>query len=359
MEIIRQFSNNSLMKKIIYTSVLLLTCFILYSCSSTNLMTIGVLEPAPVYVPSTIKSVGIINRSSVSDKNKLADNVDKVLSAEGKNLDKEGALKCIQGIHDEFLADSLFLTVSIIDSIPLSSPGLGILPAQLSWDTIDKLCDANNVDAIFELSFFDTDAKIAYTPVPVQVEGPLGIIVQAIENHVTITTQIKTGWRIYNPSSKTILDNYSINNSVTSTGVGINPLKAVEAVIGRKEAVLQESYEIGQTYTTRLLPYRIRVEREYYVRGTDNFKIAKRRAQTGNWDGAAELWFKETTNPKSKVAGRAYYNMAIISEINGELDIAVDWASKAYSDYNNKTALWYLNELKYRIARNKELHMQE
>jgi hypothetical protein len=321
-------------------------------------MTLSVLEPAPVYVPSTIKSVGIINRSVASEKNKTADNIDKVLSAEGKNLDKDGAKKCILGMHDELIADSLFLSVSVIDSIPANAPGLGIVPVQLPWDTIEKLCAENKVDAIFELANYDTDGNITYTPVPVQLDGPLGVKVQAIEHHASITTKVNSGWRIYDLANKTILDDYAINSSVTSSGVGINPLKAAEAIIGRKEGVLQESYNIGKDYALRLLPYKIRVSRVYYVRGTDNFKIARRRAQTGNWDGAAELWFKETTNPKRKIAGRAYYNMAINSEINGELEIAIDWASKAYTDYKNKTALRYLNELKYRLARNKELQMQ-
>ncbi|MBW2003909.1 MAG: hypothetical protein JRI72_04745 [Deltaproteobacteria bacterium] len=70
--------------------------------------------------------------------------------------------------------------------------------------------------------------------------------------------------------------------------------------------------------------YRIRVARHYYVRGTTNFKIVKRRAQTDNGDGVAELCNKEVSNPKRKVAGRACYNMAIINEINDVLNAAVE-----------------------------------
>jgi hypothetical protein len=78
--------------------------------------------------------------------------------------------------------------------------------------------------------------------------------------------------------------------------------------------------------------------------------VAKRRAQTGDWQGAAALWEQELSNQDPKIAGRAYYNMAIINEINGDLESAMDWASKAYSDYNVKPALRYLNALKYRSS---------
>jgi hypothetical protein len=136
-------------------------------------------------------------------------------------------------------------------------------------------------------------------------------------------------------------------------------MKAYEAIAGRKEAVLEVSRAIGQRYASRILPYSIRVQRVYFVRGTNNFKIAKRRAQTGNWNGAAELWEQEVLNPKRKVAGRATYNMAIINEINGDLDAAIGWASKSYADYRNKEALHYLNILKNRKARIQQLQLQQ
>ena len=136
-------------------------------------------------------------------------------------------------------------------------------------------------------------------------------------------------------------------------------MQAVEAVIGRKEAVLEVSNLIGHNYALRILPYRMRVARNYYVRGTNNFTIAKRRAQTGDWDGAAALWEKEVPNSKGKLAGRACYNMAIISEINGDLNAAVNWASKSYVDYRNKEALGYLNLLQNRMAKNEQLVQQQ
>ena len=337
----------------------LLVSIILCSCSSTNLLTISVTEPAPVYVPSNIRSVGIIDRSLPSDENENnIDRLDKILSAEGKNLDKEGANESVVGLFDELINNNRFSEVKIIDSVNVRSPGLGIFPSALSWKTIERICYENNVDAIFVLSFYDTDTKIDYKAVPVEVGGLLKIKIPAIEHHATIATLIKTGWRIYDPINKFIQDEHFINENVILKGVGINPVKAIEAVMGRKEAVLQASNNIGYNYALRVLPYNQRVSRRYYVRGTNNFKIAKRRAQTGNWDGAAELWNKEVSNPKRKVVGRACYNMAIINEINGELNAAVEWASKSYTDYKNKKALQYLNVLKYRIERNKQLQKQ-
>ena len=51
--------------------------------------------------------------------------------------------------------------------------------------------------------------------------------------------------------------------------------------------------------------------------------------------------------------------MAIIHEINGELDQAITWAQESYEKYNNKSALHYVNVLRSRKARTEELKMQQ
>ena len=343
----------------LHSLVTLLIGSALCACSSMNALTIRVKEPAPVFVHPDIQSVGIIDRSIPSEDNSKLDQLDKILSAEGMNLDMEGAERAVAGLYDELAVSGRFLEVKTITDDGIKNPGLGVFPAALSWETISRLCIENEVDVIFALSFYDTDTKVDYQAVPVNIAGPLGINIPAIEHRAQTKTLINAGWRIYDPGSQYILDEFKTMERVEMTGVGINPVNAVKAItIGRKENIMHASNHMGQQYAMRMLPYYTRVDREYYVKGTDNFKIAKRRAQTGDWDGAAELWNREVENPKAKIAGRAYYNMAIISEINGDLDAAVNWASKSYSDYNIKEGLGYVKTLNRRIVRNQQLNAQ-
>jgi len=81
-------------------------------------------------------------------------------------------------------------------------------------------------------------------------------------------------------------------------------------------------------------------------------------ARTGNWDGAAKLWQESTNSSSRKAAGRACYNMAISSEINGDLNGAIQWAQKAYEVYNNRLALSYVNILRQRQSANELLKSQ-
>jgi|GEM_PF-6700738 len=51
--------------------------------------------------------------------------------------------------------------------------------------------------------------------------------------------------------------------------------------------------------------------------------------------------------------------MAIINEINGDLETAKSWAEKAYSDYRCKPALRYVRILENRQYNNEVLKYQE
>lgn len=334
------------------------TSVALYSCSSTNLVYISVQQPAPVTISPDIKNVGIVNRSTIADKNKAMDIIDKVLTVEGDSLDRQAAQAGVIGLADELIKNNRFTNVTAFNSIDLRTNVPGQFPAPLTWDVVEKICREKHVDALFSLELFDTDSKVSYAAVPVSMKTPLGNI-PGIEHHANMLTTVKTGWRIYDPVEKSILDEYAIVKDITFTGKGINPVAAAGAIINRKEAVLDVSRKTGQDYAFRLIPYWIRVTRDYYIKGTDNFSIATRKARTGNWDGAAELWKKETNSTSAKIAGRACYNMAIICEINGQLDKAIEWAQKAYENYNNKLALKYVNILKNRKASNNVLNYQQ
>lgn len=337
--------------------LIILSALLLVSCK-TNELYINVLQPAPVTLSPDIRKVGIINRSIPTDETKLVDVLDKALSLEGEDLDMVGAWESIGGLADELSNNDRFTEVKLLDNIDFRASRIGILPPALKSGLVDSICAVTGTDALFALERFDTDTRLDYSTPSGRIETPLGNI-PVIGLKVSMETIIKTGWRIYGMSGTGILDEFSFAESLIFTGEGINPVAAVAALKGRKEAVGEVSRNAGHAYALRILPFRLRVTRDYFVKGTNNFKIAKRKAQTGKWDEAGQLWELETGNPKRKVAGRACYNMAIINEINGFLDDALAWAQKAWEDYKTRLALRYVRILENRRYDNELLKLQE
>lgn len=346
------------MKKLNLCAGLLGLIIFLGGCSATNRLTMNATEPAPVFLSSKIHKVAVVNRSMASEKHEGIDKIDRVLSAEGMELDKKGAMAAVSELKHELSADDRFREVVYIDSISLERKGLGVFPATLDWDYVRELCDTYQADALFVLEFYDTDTRAAYRMTNRALPNNLGIKVNIPYHEVTLHTQIKNGWRIYDPYDRVVLDEFSSQRQISTVGEGLNPVKAVEAVIGREAAVIEQSKNLGNQYAWRIRPVTKRIARDYFVRGTKKFEIAKRCAQTGDWEGAARLWEEELLHLSRKVAGRANYNMAIISEINGDLEKAIEWASRSYTDYRNKEALRYLELLNYRVAEQAELERQ-
>jgi len=296
------------------------------SCGTTSRLTMGITEPAIVHLPSDVKRVGIINRSLPSKGNKTLDKIDKILSAEGLNLDKKGAESAISSLSSELSVIKNFEEIKIIEDVEEVKKGLAVLPATLSWDLVERLCEENQVDVIFSLAFYDTDTKADYKISTMKLPNSLGVDVDVPAQEVTLATNVVNGWRIYDPQIKEVVDERLFNKNMTFRGKGINPMKAIEAVAGRNETVQEYSRNVGIAYAKRLIPRTRRISRDYFVRGTDNFKIAQRRAQAG--------------------------------EINGNLEKAIHFASKSYTEYRTNIALDYVNVLKYRVRQNRVLDQQ-
>lgn len=326
---------------------ILLGLILLGSCKQRMYLTVR--EPAIVPLNLNYLRCGIINRSYSQGDSKIMDMIEKGVTLEG-NLDHKGSNAAIQGVYDYISTNDRFNYVTILDSIALKDRLPNVFPNQMPWTDVGTACFNQDLDFLIVLEVYDTDTKIDYSQRTVNQETPLGTI-PALVHTATVTTFIKTGWRIYDYSGNAIIDEFYIHDKLVSTGSGINPAAALTAILNRGQNVKQISSNIGKRYASRMYPQFIRVWRDFFNKGSKNLKIATRRAEVGDWDGAGELWKAELKSPKRKVAGRAYYNMAIYKEIKGDLNGALEMAQRAYTDYRIKEALNYATILRNRIRR--------
>lgn len=339
-----------MMTKISSFLILALTGLVLFSCSATNSLSMTVTEPAQVALPNQARRVGIVNRSVPSEGRQGLDKLEAILTAEGLKLDQQGARAAVEGLADRLRLSNRFEAVVVLDSLPQVARGTKGMPASLSRAEVSALCESYGLDAVFALSYFDTDTRVSLSLGVMDVPNQFGIRIQVPAHAVDLETTVANGWRIYLPELPLPLDEMQYSDLIRVSGKGVSPLEAIESITNRKERILDRSRETGYFHGGRLEPTRVRVGREYFVRGTDRFARGMRLARTGDWDAAAILWEQETSNPKEKIAGRAHFNMAIINEINGNLDAAIAWAREAYANYGNREALRYLRILQDRRA---------
>lgn len=345
------------------TILFFLFCCTLILSSCKNYVRLTVSEPPVVFVSQNVQAVGLVNRSFLTGGGSAVEVIDAGLSLEGPELDREGSNAMVTGCHDRLVRMQRFEKVAILDSMTNESGTPGMMPAQMSWEEVERICLENDVQLLFVLEMFDTDTKINYDTRTKNVAGPLGTEIPVLQHRAAMRTNIFYAWRLYDPSNKIIADWVNFRDHLSNQSAWtINPVQAAAGLIGRKDAVKQISRNNGENYASRIEEIRLRVRRQYFTRGSRDLRTAHRRALVGDWDGAAELWEKETNSPKRKVAGRATYNMAIISEIRGELDAAVNYAQTSYTDYNRRMGRDYARILvnrQQRLIRAREIQEED
>lgn len=339
-------------------TIIILISIILFASCKTNYVYINTTNPSPVTIPVTTKNVGIINRAIPSEENKTLNTIHQNASGETLKLIKEASMECMKGLNDALAQNKRFDTIKLLNSVELTTPVIGTFPSHLMWNEVENICQKHGVDLLFSLEIFDTELKIIPITSTPKIYNIIDVVNTVVQAQVNITTTVKTGWRIYDPKNKNILDQYPMVDNLSITANASTILNTTEALLGRKEAIKQSSNRMGHDYSNRIIPYWINLTREYYVKGNYSFKVATRKAKTRNWNGAGEIWLSETKSTRRKIAGRACYNMAILSEINGDVDAAITWAQKAYENYNNKLALHYVNMLRFRKQSNQRLDYQ-
>src|SRR5262249_33724976 len=160
-----------------------------------------------------------------------------------------------------------------LDNLNLRSFGAGIFPSAMPWDTVERICRESHTDVLFSLELFDTESKVSAGTTPNTLNNIIGNV-SVLQQQVSMTTLVKTGWRIYDPAGRNILDEFVLSKALVFTSKITNPVAAATGLMGRKEAVKQVGTQAGQAYAYRILPYSMRVSRYYYVRGDGSFKVA-------------------------------------------------------------------------------------
>jgi hypothetical protein len=337
---------------------ILLAIIVVFTSCKTNLVYINAVNPAPVTISNETKNIGIVSRTTPTDDNKTLNAIHQNVNAESLKLIKDASAEAVRGLKDALTENKRFDIIKPIMDIDLRTPVAGSFPSPLSWTEVENICNNQRVDVLFVLEIFDTELKVVPLNAPTNIESITDVLNTVTQAQVNIITNIKMGWRIYDSQKKYIIDEHPMFDALTVTANASTIVNTTQALLGRKEAIKQDANRLGHMYADRIIPYWIKVTRDYYVKGNNDFKIATRRARTGNWTGAEELWLKQTESHKRKIAGRACYNMAILGEINGDLDTAIAWAQKAYENYNNKLALQYVNILKKRKVKDQRADYQ-
>ncbi len=157
-----------------------------------------------------------------------------------------------------------------------------------------------------------------------------------------------TNWRVYSNTGDVQLD-YSSSDTLSWEGMGSTKRIAESQLFPEEQALLTAMNHNGNDFGKKNFPYWISVKRVYYTSGSKEMNEAARFVEKGDWMGAADLWKKVTISEDKELVAHACFNMALVSEINDNLNMALVWINKSWVLEKNDLSRRYGLILRKRI----------
>ncbi len=322
---------------------------LLQACGTTHEVAISVVEPPAVDLSHEIKRIGVISSCTAVAEISTKGELEPWVSYTDQKWTQEAKKAALEGLFQKLSKDTKFDTIILLEAIPAADNLLGEGRGDIDWGMLQSICTENRVDALFALASYETETEATVKKTRIAQKDLLRDVVKVRGNEITLKTLIENGWRIYDPAERAILDEITINDEIVSRAQGEDPYRAFQAIEDRKDSLISKSTKSGLDFGSRLQPYTRVVWRDYYFKGTRNMEKADSLAQTDNWREAAALWKLDTVHPNSKIRSRVFYNLAVANELHGDLQSAVDWATKSYDTFASRSTEQYLEQLYNRI----------
>ncbi len=319
---------------------------------------LDVLQPADIYVPTHIEKIAVVDRSAPPEGGGTALAIlEGVVTGEGILEDREGAARALSAVTEGLAASPRFEVAR--PPVDLTGKVGGMMPDPLRWKRVSRICQQADSDALLTLAAFDSDSWVSVTPFTEVITTEAGKEVEITRYTAERDTQVRVGWRLYDPEEKVIVDMLDGSESrMTWDYTGDTEEAARASLPSQSSTVADVGQEAGHSYSRRIAPGWITVTRRYYAKGHPTLKETKELVQAGRWKMATKAWRTLLDNPDPKIRGRARFNLALANERAGNLDKALTLARKASKDLDNGKSRTYVAQLQERVADAERLKQQ-
>ncbi len=147
-------------------------------------------------------------------------------------------------------------------------------------------------------------------------------------HEATFSANLETEWSLYDCDGN-VLDTHAMSQAQSWQGEGQSKSDArLEAGEAKKlRAYLLGS--VGRSYRARVSPFSHEIQRRYYRGGNHDLRAGHRAAQANDWVTAEREWASASKRKRARARAKAWHNLALLHEQQGDLDTALSYASRA------------------------------
>lgn len=283
------------------------------SCVSYEKFSIEVMQPSKLVLPPEIKKIAIVSRNlkytNDTLQNYQAVNHKLVKDKIKFNAESMAIGVCMDSLSRKLLVQNHFDSIMILpaSTFPVNRVK-EIRPAKGEW--YSNLADKTGADGIILLDmfscFYSQSDEESYAKV--------------------VTSNI---WTVYARKQQKIIDRFVHIDTLYWDGKDEAGNYKKSLIPEKQAAIPIAAGIIGANYAKHILPSWTMVYRDIMTSGDAEFKKAAKLAKENKWEEASSIWQKgaESKNKSKKII--SLYNLALASEMNGDVDQALKLTSQA------------------------------
>lgn len=316
------------------------------SCASYYAtLTIETPKPAKEELPADIQSITLLNRSM--SKEFLQHREDSLQNYFYRNgyqlsaivLDSLAADTTIRALAELMLESGRYDVVVPVERNIKRDLSYDLIPDTLSSLTVRQLCKQYNTDALLVMEQFIPKVMTDYTEDKYndKYSGT------TYSFYASLDLKYDALFRIYKPGSKT--REIQLSDTIYWESSEDNLTRLFSKLPSIKNAVISAGIKVALDVDSKISPSWVPEKRGYFLFSLKS-DSGQQLINENKTDEAKAFWMEKEHSTNKKIRSRAEYNLALASELEGDLDKAIEWGLKSfYTQYDYRTEV-YLKKLK-------------
>ena len=304
------------------------------SCTVQRDIKIDVLKPASINIPDKYSNVLLVNNTKLQPSATGNYYLQKDLSSSWrvkstKTYAREDTLKldsigfsCIYNTANNLLK-SEFLDTAVVWPNNVSVPTRPWTSQMLLPGVVKVLAETTGADLIASLDLLKYETYISYSAWYDEVYD------------LTAETRLEALWRFYDGETMELIKSKNLKDTLYYDVFGddVSEPGYLEVIVN------QSAWELGEKSAQQMFPYWKTVNRVYFKSGTPGLRLGDRYYENKRYDEAFLVWQKEYETSRNKGKARAAFNMALVKEITGDLNKALEYLTLAKMVYDDSNVL--------------------
>jgi len=320
--------------------ILIILAFLLQNCApQIKTLTIETIRPSSINFPNNYNKIAFINfENDINDDGEI----DSVLY---QLITTEMAL----GFRDAIYSAANIDTSDFLYVKGYPDKNSFYINQAVNWKYLKNLSESSNADLFIAL-----DSLV----LSMESDGFRFRYSNENEYYAYRDIAIKAYWKIFDLVQKKQLDYYLYTDTLSWDATAYNLENVKKELKSIERSIRETSYFTAYDYGNRIFPSWQKETRQYFIDGNRDFEKAAEFVEQNKWTKAAELWDKYLKDTDREIASRAAYNMAVASEMLGELELALKYAARSYKIKSKSRTKYYIQILQKRIDELEQLKNQ-